>query len=158
MFNSIQGGAAHTWADGDTVPPAFGNAVDDLKFAGEATLDFATLAAWAKLADGKAVVIEPWTPAYDPQLFGGVVVNRGALLWAIDALIDIDAEDEHASFVSGLVNETIPVNTVSVRHAPFGAGTAFLMSTASGGALVMSLAPTANAGTDPFAISWEAAS
>jgi len=155
-FQSIQGGAAHAWADGDTVPAAFGNAVDDLKFTGESRLDFAVLAAWAKVADGKAVMIEPWTPAHDPQTFGGVVVNRGALLWALDALVDIDAEDEHASFVACLVDETIPINTINVRKAPFGAGTAFLLSTASGGALVMSLAASAVAGSDPFAVEWGA--
>ena len=158
MFTSIQGGAAHSWADGDTVPPAFGNAVDSLKFGGECRIDFEALHAWAKLADAEAVMIEPWAPAHDPQMFGDVVINRGALLWALDQLSDIDEAAEAADLAAGLVNETVPIHTVSVRHAPFGAGTAFLMSTASGGALVMSLAHTTNAGTDPFAISWEAAS
>lgn len=154
-MRAVMGGAAHAWAGGETFGAAFGAAFAALEYAGEVRLQFAALRAWAHRANSVAVVmIEPYMPAYDPQSFGGVTLSRGTLLWALDELAVIDGLDEAASLKAGIIDEAIPLNTVRVRRAPFGKGTAFVLETATGGALVMSLPPGAQPGADPLAVDW----
>jgi len=149
------GGAAHAWADGEAFGASFAAAFAALKYTGEVRLNFAALRAWAHRANDVAVVmIEPYMPPYDPQSFGGTTLSRGTLLWALDELTVIDGLDEAASLRAGLIAEAIPLNTVRVRRAPFGKGTAFVLETATGGALVMSLPPGAQPGEDSLAVDW----
>lgn len=157
-MKSIMKGAASAWAEGEALPSAFAAALGGLKFDGVAVESFESFSAWAGRAEQSAcaLLIEPWIPAWDPQYLGEIPTNRGAVAWALDALAELDAADEAAILAAGLASEAATLHQLRVSRASFGRGTALLFETASGGALVMSLAEGTACGDDPRAVAWGA--